>query len=267
MTGCVPRNGRTLERVEARVPAALIDQLLPSGCRGELLKVALANGAFGFELVASANSSITNLSVDAAGADGRPFKTTAARWNTFNSATVKNGAAAYNGISLEYYSSHNTYNSCVVTNNGAGTGTGTGNAGIITFGNFNQYNSFNNCTVSGNGNVQFYISGYDALRFAQDSQNTISGGTFTGSNSSEAVILIEGDGAYITGATINGPGPQGIYLDTQATNACVNNNTFTSGTSLGSAISANGTGDLGLGNILNLLSSNLSLGVCAPPLP
>jgi len=81
------------------------------------------------------------------------------------------------------------------------------------------------------------------------------------------VILIEGDGAYITGATINGPGAQGIYLDTQATNACVNNNTFTSGTSLGSAISANSTGDLGLGNILNLLGSNLPLGACAPPLP
>lgn len=197
----------------------------------------------------------------------RPFKNTAARYNTFNSTSVQNGAQAYNGISLEYYSSHNTYNNCSVSNNGAGTGTGTGNAGIITFGNFNQYNSFNNCTVSGNGNVQFYISGYDALRLAQDSRNTISGGTFTGSNSSEAVILVEGDGAYITGATINGPGPQGIYLDTQATNACVNNNTFTSGTSLGSAISANSTGDMGLGNILNLLSSNLSLGVCAPPLP
>jgi len=85
----------------------------------------LYNGAFGFELIASANSTITNLTVDAAGAYGRPFKTTAARYNTFNSPTVKNGVQAYNGISLEYYSSHNTYNSCVVTNNGAGTGTGT----------------------------------------------------------------------------------------------------------------------------------------------
>ena len=227
----------------------------------------LANGAFGFELQASANSTITNLSVDASGAYGRPFKTSAARYNTFNSPTVKNGVQAYNGISLEYYSSHNTYNSCVVTNNGAGTGTGTGNAGIITFGNFNQYNTFNNCTVSGNGNVQFYISGYDALRLAQDSHNSVSGGSFTGSNSSEAVLLIEGDATYITGTTINGPGPQGIYLDTQASNACVNDTTFTPGSSLGSAISANGTGDLGLGNILNLLGSNLALGTCGPPLP
>jgi hypothetical protein len=227
----------------------------------------LYNGAFGFELIASANSTITNLSVDAAGAYGRPFKTTAARYNTFNSPTVKNGVQAYNGISLEYYSSHNTYNTCTVTNNGAGTGTGTGNAGIITFGNFNQYNSFNNCTVSGNGNVQFYISGYDALRLAQDTHNTVSGGTFTGSNSVQAVLLIEGDGTYINGAIINGPGAQGIYLDTQASNACVNNNTFTLGSGLGTAISANSSGDLGFGNILNLLSSNLTAGTCSPPLP
>jgi len=226
----------------------------------------LYNGAFGFELIASANSTITNLTVDAAGAYGRPFKTTAARYNTFHSPTVKNGVQAYNGISLEYYSSHNTYNNCVVTNNGAGTGTGTGNAGIITFGNFNQYNAFNNCTVSGNGNVQFYISGYDALRLAQDSHNTVSGGTFTGSNSSQAVLVIEGASTYITGTTINGPGPQGLYLSAPANNSCVNNNTFMPSSGLSSAISVNSSGSLGLGNILNLLNSNLLLGLCGPPL-
>jgi hypothetical protein len=67
--------------------------------------------------------------------------------------------------------------------------------------------------------------------------------------------------------TTNVPGPQGIYLDTQASNACVNNNTFTAGSGLATAISANSSGDLDLGNIFNLLSSNLPLGVCAPPLP
>jgi hypothetical protein len=102
---------------------------------------------------------------------------------------------------------------------------------------------------------------------AADSHNTINGGSFTGSNTTEAVILIEGASTYITGATISGPGTQGIYLDTQASNACVNNNTFTFGSSLGSAISANGTNDLGLGNLLNLLGSNLSAGSCTGPLP
>src|SRR2546422_5233959 len=155
----------------------------------------LANGAFGFGLIDSANSTITNLTVDAAGAYGRPFKTTASRWNTFNSLTVKNGVQAYNGISLEYYTSHNTFNNCVVTNNGAGTGTGTGNAGINSFGNFNQYNTFNNCTVTGNGNIQFYVSSYDALRLGQDSNVTINGGTYTGT-SGGTTIEVEGPNVY-----------------------------------------------------------------------
>ena len=222
--------------------------------------------AFGFEVSGAANGTFTNITVDASGAYGRPVKVHASRYNTFNSLTSKNGAADYNGIALNYYSSHNTFNGCVVMNNGT-AGTGTGNAGINTFGNFNQYNSFQNCTVSGNGNVQFYISGFDALGLAQDSHNTVSGGTFTGSNGSEAVMDIQGDATLITGATINGPGRQGIYLDTQATNACVNNNAFATGSGLAAAISANSSGDQGLGNILNLLGSNLTLGVCGPSLP
>jgi hypothetical protein len=154
---------------------------------GAPLTGCLNHGAFGFELIGSANSTIANLTVDAAGAYGRPLKTTAARWNTFNSTTVKNSASPFdNGISLQYYSSHNTFCHCTVTNNGAGT-QGSGNAGIITFGNFNQYNSFNDCTVSGNGNLQFYISGFDALRLAQDSHNIVSGGSFTGGSASSSV--------------------------------------------------------------------------------
>ena len=231
----------------------------------------LGNGAFGFELVESANSNIANLTVDATLASGRPFKTTAARWNTFNSLTVKNSASPYNnGISLEYYSSHNTFCYCVVTNNGSGANSG--NAGINTFGNFNQYNAFNHCTVSGNGNIQFYISGYDALSLAQDSHNTVSGGSFTGSNGVVPVMGIQGDGTFISGATISGPGTYGIYLDAQprpANNACVNNNTFTANSGLGGAISANGTNDLGSGNNYNGLSGNPNptTGVCRPPLP
>jgi hypothetical protein len=81
------------------------------------------------------------------------------------------------------------------------------------------------------------------------------------------VLLIEADGTYITGTTISGPGVHGIYLDTQASNACVNNNTFAPSSSLGMAISANSSGDMGFGNILNLLSSNLAAGTCGPPLP
>jgi len=215
-------------------------------------------GSFGFLISATAGGTFANITVDATGAYGRPFKTTAARWNTLNSITAKNGSLSDdNGISIQYYSSHNTFNNCVATNNGT-SGTGTGNGGIITFGNFNQYNIFNNCTASGNGNVQFYISGFDALRLAQDNGNTINGGTFTGSNNQEAVMLIEAGGAYIHDATFDGPGTYGIQLDPQANYACVNNNTFNP--DLGGTINATAYHDLGSGNNPN--NGNLTPGTC-----
>ena len=220
----------------------------------------LYNGAFGFELVQSANSTITNLTVDATGAYGRPFKSTAARWNTINSLGVKNSPAANNGVSLEYYSSHNTYNGCAVTNNGAGTGTGTGSAGINTFGNFNQYNTFSNCTVTGNGNVQLLINNYDALRLGQDIGNTVRGGIYTGTNTVEPVIYITGANAYVTSATISGPGVQGLSLG--SSNACVNDNTLNAGTSLSAGIWSSSSSNLGSGNVTNGLSSNLTAGTC-----
>ena len=226
-----------------------------SGCLG--------NGAFGLGLHAVANSRFTNLTVDATGAYGRPFKTAAARWNTFDSLTVENGASINHGISLEYYSSHNTFNFCVVTNNGAGTGTGTGNAGVNTFGNFNQYNTFNNCTVTGNGNVQLLINSYDAQRLGQDIGNKIIGGTYTGSNTVQPVIAINGSNAYVTSSTINGQGAVGLWIG--VTNACVNDNTL-SGTFIfgGILVSDPGT-DIGMRNILNGNSSNLGMGLCSPP--
>jgi len=225
----------------------------------------LYNGAFGFELIGSANSTITSLTVDGAGAYGRPMKLGASRWNTFNSITVKNGVAAMNGLAIHYYSSHNTFNNCVVTNNGAGTGTGTGSAGINSFGNFNQFNTFNNCTVSGNGNIQLLINSFDALRLAQDSNVTVNGGTFTGENSIVPVILVEGANASFHLATINGPGSTGISLDSNGTNGCINNNTFA--TSLNRAINSASSTNIGSGNILNGLGSNLAAGVCATPGP
>jgi len=234
----------------------------------------LSNGAFGFELIGSANGTITNLTVDATGAYGRPFKTTAARWNTFNSVTIQNGKLAdMNGISLEYYSSHNTYNSCIVTNNGT-SGTGTGNAGINLFGNFNQYNIFSNCTVTGNGNVQFYDSYFDALGLGTDANNAIVGGTYTGSNTAEAVILLEASSNSVSGATISAPGSVGIEMDPArgsapgGANACINNNVLLPGTppnTLSNGISAAFSSDIGSGNQLNGLSSNLTAGTCAAP--
>ena len=228
-------------------------------------------GAFGFSLTGSANSTITNLTVDATGAYGRPFKTAAARWNILNSVTVQNGSQVYdNGVTIEYYSSHNTFNECVVTNNGK-SGSGTGNAGINLMGNFNQYNIFSNCTVTGNGNVQFYDGYFDVLRLGTDVANAIVGGTYTGSNTAEAVILLEASSNSVSGVTINGPGSLGIEMDQAngnapgAPNACINNNVFVAGTGLIGGIYAAFGNDSGSGNQLNDLSSNLTPGTCTAP--
>lgn len=219
-----------------------INGLTISGARG---------GAAFFS--SGANDTITNLTVDdASGGLGRPFKTTAVRYSTFDSVTVKNGSNNLNGINIEYYSSHNTFSGCTAKDNSKLGGAQTGNAGINLFGNFNQYNTFSNCTVSGNGNVQFYISSFDALRLAQDSHNSVSGGSFTGTDTTqvEAVMDIEGDSAYVHDATINGPGSYGLLLDAHASNACVNTNGFAAGSLPGllAAINANGTNDRGSGN-------------------
>ena len=222
-----------------------------------------ANGAFGFGVYAVANGRFSHVMVDSAGAYGRPFKLTAARWNTFNSLTVKNGVSTNNGITLNYYSSHNTFNYCVVTNNGAGTGTGTGNAGINSFGNFNQYNTFNNCTVAGNGNTQFYVSSDDALGLGQDSYVTVRGGTFTGTNDAEPVVIIAGSNASVTGADIDGQGSAGLWI--ASPKACVNNNILTGTFASGGIVVYDPTTSIGMGNILNGNSSNLGVGQCSPP--
>jgi hypothetical protein len=204
-----------------------------------------------------ANDSVVNLLVnDMSGGQGRPFKTTAVRYSTFNSVTVENGSNNFNGISIEYYSSHNTFNNCTATANAGDAQMGS--AGINLFGNYNQFNTFNNCTVSGNGNVQFQIGSSDALKLARDVHNTVSGGSFTGVSNGESVMDIEGGGTYIHDATISGPvaaGWYGIYLESYATYACVNNNTFTTGSFLSqnqnAAINATAYHDLGSGNNYN----------------
>jgi hypothetical protein len=221
-------------------------------------------GAFGFELIGSANNTLTNVTVDATGAYGRVMKTAAARWNTLNSLTLKNSAGSYNGLSMEYYSSHNTFNNCVVTHNGVGAGTGTGNAGINLFGNYMQFNTFNNCAVTGNGNVQFLdVHWYGASGVNGDDSNAIIGGTYgNNDNSVEPAIYIGETHFSMSSATIQGPGPAGLYISSTGTNACVNNNTFVAGTGFGWAIWVEGAGDQGSGNTLNGLSSNLPVGTC-----
>jgi hypothetical protein len=221
-------------------------------------------GAFGLELIGSANNTLANVTVDATGAYGRVMKTAAARWNTLNSLTLKNSAGTYNGLAMEYWSSHNTFNNCSITNNGVGTGVGTGNAGINLFGNYMQFNTFNNCTVTGNGNMQVNADHwYGASGVNGDDSNAIIGGTYgNNDNSVEPVIYTTDTHFSMSNATIRGPATYGLYIGSLGTNACVNSNTFAAGTGLASAISANGAGDMGSGNVLNGVSSNLPAGTC-----
>jgi len=237
-------------------------------------------GAFGFELTGSANGTIADLTVDATGATGRPFKFTAGRWNTLNSVTVQNGSSFDdNGVSIQYYSSHNTFNNCIVTGNGIPGHSGT--AGINLFGNYYQYNTFSNCTVTGNAGVQFADTYFDRLQLGTDSHNAVVGGTYTGINGAGSVINLEAPYDSVSGATISGPAPtnySGIEMDGPnagapgATNACINNNVFIPGTpSLTYAISSynsNGS-DIGSGNQLGSLSNNpngyFTAGTCTAP--
>ena len=223
----------------------------------------LADGAFGFEPVSGVtNNTYNNVTVNSSGTSGgRPVKLDATRWNTFNSLIVENGCCGFNGMSLEYYSSHNVFNNCVAANNG-GSGTGNGSAGINIFANYNQYNTFNNCTVTGNGNVQFVTGNPDTLGIVANSNNSIIGGTYTGSNNAEPVIIVGESNPIIQNATIAGPGPQGLSLNSYASNACVNANTFAAESGLTSAISSSSNTNVGSGNVLNGYGSNLAAGSC-----
>src|SRR5438445_6723036 len=68
---------------------------------------------------------------------------------------------------------------------------------------------------------------------------------------------------YIHNATINGPGSTGILIANGSANACINNNAFGSG--LTAAINVTAASDVGAGNALNGLSSNLNAGTCGTP--
>ena len=219
-----------------------------------------SGGSNGLGVKQTADSHFSNIVVDKAGTSGgRPMKLSGARYNTFDNLTVKNGPSGFNGVSVEYYSSHNTFNSPIIQGNQSCNGCG--GAGVTMFGNYNQYNTFNTPTITGNGNLQFYQ--YGVAQFT-DSHTTISGGTIgagvnTGGN---AVISLSSDSSYAHGVTINGPGGPGIGMSSPTANSCFNNNTFGAGTGLGSAISSNSSTNVGLGNILNGLTSNLTPGTC-----
>jgi hypothetical protein len=205
----------------------------------------LVDGAFGIEEDSWDNSTMNNVTVNSSGtAGGRPMKTEAGRWSTYNSVTVENGVGNFNGWSIDWYSAHNQIKNCNILNNSSGGGIGTGNAGINLWGNFVQYNTFSGCTVTGNGNVQITDSMWAGT--SPPTSGLDLGNTFVGNTIGPGT---EASSSYYAG----------LYI--QADSDCVNNNVFSASSST-TGILVTGTGNVGSGNILNGNSSNLAAGTC-----
>jgi len=173
-------------------------------------------------------------------------------------------AAYYQGITLEYFSHHNVWNNCKVTNNvGSPNNSGITLYGDLANGNHqgsNHYNTFDNCTVTGN-------SGYAVWVNDNNNNIEINGGTYSGVAGQYVLAFDDSapcctNNAYIHNATINGPGAIGIFIENGSKNACINNNTF--GLGLITGINVTDASDMGAGNILSGLSSNLFAGTCGP---
>jgi len=226
-------------------------------------------GAFGFIPYREANGMFSNISVDATGTgSGRPFKTNSSAHNIFNNISVNHSEAAYyQGITIEYFSHHNVWNNCKVTNNvGSPNNSGIALYGDVANGNHqgnNHYNTFNNCTVTGNAGYQVVISD-------NNDHTEINGGIYTGVAGQYVIAFDDSSpcctaNAYIHNAFIGGPGSTGVYIENGSPDACINNNTF--GPGLTTAIDVTASSDIGFGNVLNGLLSNLTPGSCGAGLP
>ncbi len=205
-----------------------------------------------FFLGGSADNTVTNLEVQGGNVvTSRLFNLGAISYSTFDSINVHDSGPDNidNGVSLQYYAQHLTFNSCRVVNTGS-------SGGIIGFGNDNSFNTFNNCTATGSKGWQIANAGLN------DTNWTISGGTYANSIGGNDIIHLSGNsGHYIHDASIAGPGNTGINLNT-ATNSCSDNNSFVGGSGLSAGIFTSSSTVVGAGNILNGFSTNLTEGAC-----
>jgi hypothetical protein len=229
----------------------------------------LNSSAFGFIPFREANGSFSNISVNSTGTGGgRSIKTNSSAHDTWTNITVTGTQGlSYNGITIEYFSHHVTWNNVSISGLA-----GTDNAGIAIYGDAsngnyqgnNYYNTFNNCNVSGTTDPALWV-------LDNNEYTTISGGSWSGSAGVPVLAFGLDAGAggegyvYVTGATISGPGTNGIEVDNASSNVCINNTVFSSGTGSSGAIDVTGSNSMGSGNVLNGLSSNLTAGTCTGP--
>jgi len=211
---------------------------------------------FGFIPFRLGGGTFSNISVDGAGTGGgRPFKTNSTAYNTFNSITIHHAeGASYNGLTIEYFSAHNTWNNCVITNMG-----GSDNAAVSMYGDTNgaqqgsnHYNTFNNCTISAP------VNEYAFRNIDHNDHMEINGGTFSGISGSSVIVVGErglSTNAYIHNVTIS-TGSVGVNLITSS-NGCITSNSL-SGVS--NTISSGSSTNVGSGNSPN--NGDLTVGSC-----
>jgi hypothetical protein len=185
-----------------------------------------ANGSghnFGFAPYRNNDSVFAGVTVNQNGSSGRGFKLLANGHNTFSNISVSGTSGGTSTLAIEYYSHHNTFNNCVVKNN-------QGHA-ISTFGNFNNNNSFVGCTVTAMSGYKAFSQSASYSGNLADHDTTIQGGTWIGSTGN-AVLQMNSSGLTMSGVTVKGPGASGLSLggisSETITNACINNNSFSS---------------------------------------
>jgi len=241
---------------------------------GSLTQFNSTGSTHGFQPFETTDATFSNVTVDHAAIPGgalyggRTVKYNSTSYTTNTGMLIENnpvcanppnvcGAAGgtegpgYNGLSIENFSSHNTFSNCTIINNGGD--------GVTGFNESSNFNTFNNCTMYGNGIYQFNVS-------SSDNNWTISGGTYGPSWADTDVIGFSCCGGVTTGnyvheATIKGPGSVGIGV-VASSSGCINSNTFTASTGLGAGINAATSAVIGSGNTMNGLSSNLTAGTC-----
>jgi hypothetical protein len=182
------------------------------------IKNAASQAVFSFGLRQTYFGTLSNITVDAGGAKGRPIKLLRSSNNVINNATARNGAGGYNGIDITDMSTENVFNNCAAYNNQGG--------GIMLFGNHNSHNTFNNCTSMFNQGWQFGQSHATNGTYTDDF-TTVKGGKYCCARRTAAIIETHSPYFTVTGANISddqGAAIDGLVVNGQ--NPVAENNTF-----------------------------------------
>jgi hypothetical protein len=192
-----------------------------------------AQRIFSFSLRQVYFGSVSNITVHAGGAAGRPIKLLRTSQTSITDASEDNGAGGYNGIDVTDESTDNTFTNCFALSNDA--------SGIVLFGNHNTNNTFTNCVSKFNrGNAFAQVSENNGTY--NDFFTVVNGGTFGSERTAANIMQINSNHFSIDGATIlddNGTAANGIVVGSGVDSASITNSIF-SGLPAGRDIYATG---------------------------